>query len=151
MFVFPLFNPSLHHCRTILPTHSLHESAIHLTSSKRSRLFVHRAPEERDGCQLHYRCCSFDWVADSEWWRGVRPVASWNIYMYEILGGNNSQTALSELCSERADLAEDQRYTRRMVSIYINLTDKEAQYLAIKHYRQQSFIHQKIRYYNKVL
>ena len=73
-------------------------------------------------------------------------------YMYEILGGNNSQTALSELCSERADLAEDQRYTRRMVSIlYINLTDKEAQYLAIKHYRQQSFIHQKIRYYNKVL
>ena len=65
-------------------------------------------------------------------------------YMYETLGGNNSRTALSELCSERVDLAEDQRYTRRMVSIYINLTDEEAQYLAIKHNRQQSFIHQMI-------
>ena len=74
----------------------------------------------------------------------MTEMCSTGCILYETLGGNNSRTALSELCSERADLAEDQRYTRRMVSIYVNLTDEEAQHLAIKHNRQQSFIHQMI-------
>ena len=65
-------------------------------------------------------------------------------YSYETLGGNNSRTALTELCNERQDLAADERYVKRTVSIYINLTDEEAQYLAIKHNRQQSFVHKMI-------
>ena len=63
-------------------------------------------------------------------------------YTYETLGGNNSRTALTELCNEREDLAADERYMRRMVSVYVNLTDEEAQYLAVKHNRTQSFVHQ---------
>ena len=31
-------------------------------------------------------------------------------YTYETLGGNNSRTALAELCKERDDLAADDRY-----------------------------------------
>ena len=42
-------------------------------------------------------------------------------YMYETLGGNNSRTALHELCRERPELASDDRFTRRMVSVYTNL------------------------------
>ena len=63
-------------------------------------------------------------------------------YMYETLGGNNSRTALHELCRERPELASDDRFTRRMVSVYTNLSDQEAQYLAVKHNQQQSFVHQ---------
>ena len=51
-------------------------------------------------------------------------------------------TALTELCNEQEDLAVDARFTKRMVCVYVNLTDKEAQYLAVKHNRQQSFVHQ---------
>ena len=34
------------------------------------------------------------------------------MYTYETLGGNNSRTALTELCSEREDLAADERYVK---------------------------------------
>ena len=63
-------------------------------------------------------------------------------YMYKTLGGNNSRTALDELCRERPELASDQRFSSRMVSVYTNLSAQEAQYLAVKHNRQQSFVHQ---------
>ena len=63
-------------------------------------------------------------------------------YMYETLGGNNSRTVLHDLCRERPELASDDRFTRRMVSVYTNLSDQEAQYLAVKHNWQQSFVHQ---------
>lgn len=62
-------------------------------------------------------------------------------YSYETLGGNNSRTALHELCKERPELASDDRFSHRMVSIYTNLSPQEAQYLAVKHNRQQSFVH----------
>ena len=68
----------------------------------------------------------------------LRPEA----YTYETLGGNNSRTALAELLEENADLKTDPRYSRRLVSVYCNLTDEEAQHLAVKHNRQQSFVHQ---------
>lgn len=77
-------------------------------------------------------------LGDGEVFDRLHPEA----YTYETLGGNNSRTALTELCNEREDLAADERFTKRMVSIYVNLTDKEAQYLAVKHNRQQSFVHQ---------
>ena len=63
-------------------------------------------------------------------------------YTFETLGGNKSRTALVELLQENADLAADPRFSKRMVSVYCNLTDEEAQLLAIKQNRQQSFIHQ---------
>ena len=62
-------------------------------------------------------------------------------YLYETLGGNNSRTALSELLQENPELASDPRYSKRMVSVYSNLTDEQAQLLAVKHNRQQSFVH----------
>ena len=79
-------------------------------------------------------------LGDGEVFDRLHPEA----YTYETLGGNNSRTALTQLCREREDLAADEWYVRRMVSVYINLTDEEAQYLAIKHNRQQSFVHQMI-------
>lgn len=63
-------------------------------------------------------------------------------YTYETLGGNNSRTALAELLEENAELASDPRYSKRMVSVYCNLSDEESQLLAVKHNRQQSFVHQ---------
>ena len=63
-------------------------------------------------------------------------------YMYETLGGNNSRTALDELCRERPELASNLRFSTRMVSVYTNLSAQQAQYLAVKHNRQQSFVHQ---------
>ena len=62
-------------------------------------------------------------------------------YMYETLGGNNSRTALVELLKENPALKDDKRFSHRMVSVYSNLTDEEAQLLAVKHNRQQSFVH----------
>ena len=79
-------------------------------------------------------------LGDGEVFDWLHPEA----YTYETLGGNNSRTALTELCRERDDLAADERYVRRMVSVYINLTDEETQYLVIKHNRQQSFVYQMI-------
>lgn len=62
-------------------------------------------------------------------------------YTYETLGGNKSRTALAELLSENVELASDSRFSKRMVSVYCNLSDEEAQLLAVKHNRQQSFVH----------
>ena len=62
-------------------------------------------------------------------------------YMYETLGGNNSRTALLELLNESPALKDDKRFSHRMVSVYRGLTDEEAQLLAVKHNRQQSFVH----------
>ena len=62
-------------------------------------------------------------------------------YTYETIGGNNSQAALTELVQEKPDLATDIRYTKRMVSVYRDLTTEQAQMLAVKHNRQQSFVH----------
>ena len=59
-------------------------------------------------------------------------------YTYEKLGGNNSRTALDKLCRERLGLASDQRFSSHVVSVYTNLSAQEAQYLTIKHNRQQS-------------
>lgn len=62
-------------------------------------------------------------------------------YTYETLGGNNSRSALAEQL-ENADLKTDPRYSRRLVSVYCNLTDEEAQHLAqhlaVKRNHQQS-------------
>ena len=63
-------------------------------------------------------------------------------YTYETLGGNNSRTALAELLEENEQVKADPRYSRRLVSVYCNLTDEEAQLVAVKHNRQQSFVHQ---------
>ena len=62
-------------------------------------------------------------------------------YMYETLGGNNSRTALVELLKENPALKDDKRFSHRIVSVYSNLTDEDAQLLAVKHNRQQSFVH----------
>ena len=74
-----------------------------------------------------------NWFVDSARGRNIQP---------RCLGGNNSRTALDELCQERPDLASDQRFSSRVVSVYTNLSAQEAQYLAVKHNRQQSFVHQ---------
>ena len=79
-------------------------------------------------------------LGDGEVFDHLHPEA----YTYETLGGNNSRTALTELCNEQEGLTADERYMKRMVSVYVNLTDEAAQYLAIKHNRQQSFVHQMI-------
>lgn len=63
-------------------------------------------------------------------------------YTYETLGGNNSRTALAELLEENEQVKADPRYSRHLVSVYCNLTDEEAQLVAVKHNRQQSFVHQ---------
>jgi hypothetical protein len=63
-------------------------------------------------------------------------------YLYETLGGNNSRTALKELLEENPELTKDDRYCKRSVSVYYNLSDEEAQFLGMKHNRQQSFVHQ---------
>ena len=62
-------------------------------------------------------------------------------YTYETLGGNNSRLALSELLQENPDLRSEPKYTKRLVSVYRNLSDEEAQLIGVKHNRQQSFVH----------
>ena len=49
---------------------------------------------------------------------------------------------LAELLEENEQVKADPRYSRRLVSVYCNLTDEEAQLVAVKHNRQQSFVHQ---------
>ena len=61
---------------------------------------------------------------------------------YDTLGGNNSRIALKELLEEHPELHNNVRYTKRPVSVYSsNLSDEQAQLLALKHNRQQSFVH----------
>ena len=63
-------------------------------------------------------------------------------YTYETLGGNNSRIALKELLEEHPEHHNDVQYTKRLVSVYSsNLSDEQAQLLAVKHNRQQSFVH----------
>lgn len=62
-------------------------------------------------------------------------------YKYETIGGNHSRTALLELLEEDPTLATNSCYTRRTVSIYQNLSHRQAKYLAQKHNRATSFTH----------
>lgn len=76
-------------------------------------------------------------VRKDEEFDSIHPEA----YTYETLGGNNSRVALSELLDEHPNLRTDNRYTNRVVSVYRNLSDEQALLLAVKHNRQQSFVH----------
>ena len=62
-------------------------------------------------------------------------------YTYKTLGSNNSRVALSQLLQEHPELCSDSRYRKQMVSVYQGLTDDQAQLLAVKHNRQQSYVH----------
>lgn len=62
-------------------------------------------------------------------------------YSYEVIGGNNSRKALQELIEEHPHLASEKPYCQWPVSVYSNLTDEQAQHLAIKHNRATHFTH----------
>ena len=62
-------------------------------------------------------------------------------YTYENIGGNNSRCALELIHKEHPELATDLNFHTRPVSVYQNLTDDEAQYLAVKHNRATDFTH----------
>lgn len=62
-------------------------------------------------------------------------------YTYEIIGGNNSRCALELIHEKHPELATDSNFHTRPVSVYQNLTDDEAQYLAVKHNRATDFTH----------
>jgi len=62
-------------------------------------------------------------------------------YTYEIIGRNNSRCALELIHKEHPELATDSNFHTRPVSVYQNLTDDEAQYLAVKHNRATDFTH----------
>lgn len=62
-------------------------------------------------------------------------------YTYEIIGGNNSRCALELIHKEYPELATDLNFHTRPVSVYQNLMDDEAQYLAVKHNCATDFTH----------
>lgn len=50
------------------------------------------------------------------------------IYLYEVMSGNNSRAAMQELLDD-----EDLQFRTRLVSVYCHLTDNQALRLASKH------------------
>ena len=61
-------------------------------------------------------------------------------YVYECIGGNHSRLAHQQILEENPDLNIDRHFSHRSVSIYVNLTDEQAQHLAHRHNRTTEFI-----------
>ena len=62
-------------------------------------------------------------------------------YSYEVIGGNNSRAALLTIQTKFPELASSQNFRVRPVSGYRDLSNEEAQYLAVKHNRATHFTH----------
>lgn len=59
-------------------------------------------------------------------------------YVYETIGGNHSRIALKELLTSNDNLPQSYRF--RTVSVYQNnISDEEAQHLALRHNRVTEF------------
>lgn len=59
-------------------------------------------------------------------------------YVYETIGGNHSRIALKELLTSNDNLPQSYRF--RTVSVYQNnISDEEAQHLALRHNRATEF------------
>ena len=65
-------------------------------------------------------------------------------YMYECIGGNHTRIALQQLINENKSLASDKHCTCRSVSVYVNLTDEQAQHVAHRHNRATEFVNKMI-------
>lgn len=61
-------------------------------------------------------------------------------YVYECIGGNHSRLAHQQILEDNPDLNTDRHFSHRSVSIYVNLTDEQAQHLAHRHNRTTEFI-----------
>ena len=61
-------------------------------------------------------------------------------YVYECIGGNHSRLAHQQILEENPDLNTDRHFSHRSVSIYVNLTEEQAQHLAHRHNRTTEFI-----------
>ncbi|KAL5479413.1 hypothetical protein EMCRGX_G022933 [Ephydatia muelleri] len=61
-------------------------------------------------------------------------------YVYKCIGGNHSRLAHQQILEENPDLNTDRHFSHRSVSIYVNLTEEQAQHLAHRHNRTTEFI-----------
>ena len=60
-------------------------------------------------------------------------------YTYEMIGGNHSRIALTQLLKEKKELALDPKFFIRRVSVYTRLSDEQAQHLAHRQNRATEF------------
>lgn len=60
-------------------------------------------------------------------------------FSYETIGGNHSRIALQQLLEEDEALADSPYMRSRLTSVYVGLSDEQAQHLALRHNRATEY------------